>query len=378
MPMSIQSRMRSPTEMVFPDVALEQPARFEPADGAVLVMDPLQNPAAWDALVAADANASFFHTSAWARVLHETYGHAPVYFFRRNAGQASQVLPVMEVNSPWTGRRGVSLPFTDECPLLGVSAREDSGELYEKVAEYGRARGWKYLETRGGRAASRVATPSVAYFGHQLDLVRSESDLFAALDGSVRRGIRKAEGAGLKVELGNGLGAMRAFYRLHCRTRRRHGVPPQPFRFFENIARDVLAERHGCVFTVSCQNRVVAAAVFFRYGRRAIYKFGASDPAFQALRPNNLLMWEAIKWHARLGLASLHLGRTSLFADGLRRFKLGFGAREERIEYCRYDFASASFVTGRDRSESWLNSVFRCLPLPVLRLAGHMLYPHLS
>ena len=31
-----------------------------------------------------------------------------------------------------------------------------------------------------------------------------------------------------------------------------------------------------------------------------------------------------------------------------------------------------------DRAESWMNNVFRCLPLPLLRLAGNLLYPHLS
>jgi hypothetical protein len=118
--------------------------------------------------------------------------------------------------------------------------------------------------------------------------------------------------------------------------------------------------------------------VFFHFGKQALFKFGASDLAFQALRPNNLLMWEAIKWHARGGLAVMDFGRTSLAAEGLRRFKLGFGAREDRVAYCRYHFARKSFVTTQDRAESRLGSVFRHLPLPALRFLGKVLYPHMS
>jgi len=49
------------------------------------------------------------------RVLRETYGHVPLYAARFAGGQLEGLLPLMEVSSPFTGRRGVSLPFTDFC-----------------------------------------------------------------------------------------------------------------------------------------------------------------------------------------------------------------------------------------------------------------------
>jgi hypothetical protein len=62
----------------------------------------------------------------------------------------------------------------------------------------------------------------------------------------------------------------------------------------------------------------------------------------------------------------------------LRRYKLGFGAREERIEDCRYDFRRRAFVAEGKPAREMSSCVFRCLPLSVLRLAGRMVYPHLS
>jgi hypothetical protein len=304
-----------------------------------------------------------------------------MYFCRLTGGRLEALLPVMEVSSPWTGRRGVSLPFTDLCPplqsLTSLSSPDDEG-LFTQALEHGRSRAWKYLECRGGAAPARQATPSLAFYGHTIKLEADTPALFARLGDSVRRGIRKSEAAGLSVKFGNDLDSVRMYFDLHCQTRRRHGLPPQPFRFFENIGRHVIQPGHGWVVSVERDGRTLASAIFFHFARQALYKFGASDYAFQHLRPNSLLMWEAIKWYATHGCASLHLGRTSLAHEGLRRFKLGFGAHEERLHYWRYDYSRTTFVTAVDRVAGWFTPVFRALPDPLLRLAGATLYPHLA
>ncbi len=362
---------RTNSALPAPLAALTPPAAAEPA----LVINPLLHPA-WDSQLAGQRDSSFFHTTAWAHVLHDTYGHRPFYLCSFATGQL-ELLPLMEVSSRWIGRRGVSLPFTDFCPPLKALGY-DHRAIYLRAIALGRERHWHYLECRSSDYEFLGAAPSLVFFGHELDLERRPDDLFQGLEGAVRRGIRKAENAGLQVDFSDSLEAVRTFYALHCRTRRRHGLPPQPFAFFENIAWHVLRRGHGFVATARLGAWPLAAAIFFHYGRQAIYKSGASDYAFQHLRPNNLVMWEAIKRCAHNGCTRLHLGRTSLAHEGLRRFKLGFGAHEERIAYYKYDFRQGAFVTDVDRTAGWFNLVFRCLPAPLLRLAGRMLYPHLS
>ena len=155
-------------------------------------------------------------------------------------------------------------------------------------------------------------------------------------------------------------------------------MPPQPWRFFESIARHLLGSGKGIVATVRADKQAVASAVLLHHGRQAIYKFGASSDLHRHLRPNNLLMWELIQWCALRGFARLHLGRTSLGNEGLRRFKLSLGAQEEKLEYFKYDFGSKTFVSDVDRSQTWMNPIFRRMPLPLLRLAGRILYPQLA
>ena len=113
---------------------------------SVVAVDPLRFPG-WDSLLVRTGESSFFQGTAWATVLHETYGHRPVYFCRFNNGSLEELLPTMEVSNIWTGRRGVSLPFTDFCPALvrpGFSPRE----LYEVALAHGRRQRWRYLECR--------------------------------------------------------------------------------------------------------------------------------------------------------------------------------------------------------------------------------------
>ena len=98
-------------------------------------------------------------------------------------------------------------------------------------------------------------------------------------------------------------------------------------------------------------------------GNRAIYKFGASDERFQHLRPNNLVLWEAIALLAREGFEDLHLGRTSLGNEGLRRFKLSWGTTEETIRYFRFGQKMNESEMTRDRVSGFHNGFFKALPL---------------
>jgi hypothetical protein len=290
----------------------------------------------------------------------------------------------MEVRSLLTGRRGVGLPFTDECsPLEGgtFSAPPSSFILApaSPLLDLARKRGWCFVEFRGGSPPEPGATPSLRFFGHRLRFAgRSPEVLLQDCESSVRRATRKAQQSGLRVELSQTLDAVHDFYALHVQTRRKHGVPPQPFSFFRNIHEEIVAKGQGFVAIARLESQAVAASVFFHLGKRAIYKFGASDERQQHLRANNLVMWEAISWFARQGFESLHFGRTSLSNDGLRRFKLGWGTEEETLSYYRFDLRRHHWLTGTDRASGWHNHFFRHLPAWPSRVLGALLYPHLD
>lgn len=329
----------------------------------------------WDNAIARHPGHSFFHSAAWAAVLERTYSFTPAYFTINNGVGIESLLPLMEVDSWLTGRRGIALPFTDDCHPLSSDA-DSFRRLVESAMEFGKARGWRYIEFRGGNGLFAGASPSLSYYSHTLDLLKDEDVMFARLGASARRAVRKALKSGVTVEISQSLEAVKAFHSLQCKTRRLHGLPPQSFGFFRNIHEQVLAQNLGIVVLARHQGHVIAGAVHFHLGRQAIYKYGASDKSFQHLRGNNLVMWEAIKWHARNGSKTLDLGRTSLANDGVRRFKLGWGGEEKTIEYVKYDLCRDRFVSETDESFGWYNWCFQVMPIALSRMVGAALYRH--
>jgi lipid II:glycine glycyltransferase (peptidoglycan interpeptide bridge formation enzyme) len=283
----------------------------------------------------------------------------------------------MEVDSWLTGRRGVALPFTDECEPLCRDA-DSFRRVFAETLEYAKVRAWKYLECRGGKAWFGDAPASTTFLGHRLDLRAGEKALFAGIESAGRRAVRKAEQSGLSVEFSQSLEAVREFHGLLCITRKRHGVPPQPFVFFANIQRHILAQNHGWVVLARHGGVAVAGAVFFHSGTTALYKFGASDEKHQHLRGNNLVMWTAIKRYAQQGFEAMSFGRTALENVGLRRFKLNWGTQEYPIDYVQFDLRAHRFVSGRDDYSGRYTRVFRFLPIPVARLIGAALYRHVA
>ena len=168
------------------------------------------------------------------------------------------------------------------------------------------------------------------------------------------------------------------FYRLHARTRRRHGLPPQPLSFFLNIHDEILKAGFGFVVMATKGTHPVAAAVFFHFGKNAVYKFCASDERYQQVRGNNLVLWEGIRFLTENGAETLHLGRTGRENIGLRRFKLTWGTEEETIEYLKFSLAGGSCVSGSHSASGLCRLVFGSLPLVVNRFAGTIIYPHLD
>jgi len=340
----------------------------------------LVNPLAensWEKTITMHRDASIFHSTAWARVLVDTYGHRPCYAKISLNGKLQALVPIMEVKSVLTGARGVCLPFSDYCAPLLFSCF--AGELLsQKLQQIARDRRWSYFEVRSHSTIPAAAAASESYYGHFLDLKIGRDALISNFSSSAQRAVRKAERSGLSVRIQSDEDAMATFYKLHLRTRRRHGVPPQPQLFFVNIQRHLLSAGHGFIVIVENQKRPLAAAIFFKFGRRAIYKFGASDERLQELRANNLAMSEGIKNLADAGAEILHFGRTEKENEGLRRFKLLWGTTEEEIRYGRFEMKSASWKAAHPASAGLHKHVFRALPASLNRLAGAMIYPHLD
>jgi len=345
-------------------------------DNAITMLNPIED-SRWNERVLASKNSSIFHSSNWAHVLSEAYHYTPLCFSIIRDKTLPAAIPIMEINSIITGKRGVSLPFTDYCdPIVpDVSVFES---LLGQIIEHGRSAGWKSIELRTESVLPPMYSPSSNYYGHLLDIVRSEEELFLQLRDSTRRNIKKALKEGVEVVFSNTLDAVKEFYRLNCITRRDHGLPPQPYLFFKKVHEHVLAKDLGHIALASYKGRNIAGAIYFHFNNRAVYKYGASDKRFLDTRANNLVMWEAIRRYRNQGYANFSFGRTEPENEGLLQFKQGWGAKEYLIYYYKYDLGQNAFIKDDLKLKGVHNLIFKRMPLPLLKLAGSMLYRHMG
>ncbi len=340
------------------------------------VINPIEY-SCWNELILSNSNCSFFHSSNWAKVLSESYKYTPLYFMMLRNDTLSALIPFMEIDSKLTGKRAVALPFTDCCNPLYQDAEQFS-RLMDCSIEYGARHSWKTLKMRTDALFPSSYPPSSIFYGHVLKLSRNEEALFSTFRESTRRNIKKAIKEDVKITISDSMEAIRTFYRLNCITRRDHGIPPQPYRFFEKIHEHIISKGLGIVVLASCGTKSIAGAIYFHFGNTAIFKYGASDKHHQHLRANNYIMYEAIKWYCRGGYHSLHFGRTEPENTGLRQFKIGWGTSEFAINYYTYSIERRAFVPDTLNLTSYYNSLVRKIPLSLNKLAGSLLYRHVG
>jgi hypothetical protein len=340
------------------------------------LLDSLDAPE-WDQVVALHPEANCFHTTAWAKVLHQTYKHQPFYLQFSDKGTLAAVIPLMEIRSRFTGCHGVCLPFSDICEPL-IFDPDVAESVRDQLVSFAQQRGWSHLEIRGGKSFPLASAAGGRFYGHTLNLSSDSTQMFGRFAGSVRRAIRKAERSAVNAIAVTDRQAISDFYELHVLTRHRHGLPPQPVSFFSNIYEHMIKPGHGFTVLARRGSRTITAAIFFRFGKNALYKFGASDERFQEFRANNLVMWRGIQRLVDDGAKKLHFGRTDCEDNGLRRFKLSWDTEEQAIEYFRVDPSGQQLSASVRADSGFRKKIFGALPLMFNRLAGSLVYPQLD
>src|SRR5712691_4915854 len=113
----------------------------------VYQIDPLRDPR-WAQFAERHPRASVFHTPGWLMALRRTYGYEPVVYTTTPPGtELTNGVILCRVYSRITGRRLVSVPFSDHCEPL-VDRPEDLECLVHSLKRDRPKEGWKYVEIR--------------------------------------------------------------------------------------------------------------------------------------------------------------------------------------------------------------------------------------
>jgi len=313
-------------------------------------LDPLHDPR-WPALLSRHPDASVFHTPGWLQALYRTYGYRPVVLTTSPPdSELANGLVFCHVTSWLTGRRLVSLPFSDHCEPL-VSRAEDLTPLLAGIAAKAAEEGCRYIEVRP--ASAPIATRSEwrashDFYLHRLDLRPGAGAVFSGLHRDcIRRKIRRARTEGIAITEGTDGRSLSAFYDLVLQTRRRHGLPPQSLTWFDNLLACLGESARMRIAWKGTQP--IAGILTLQYGKSIYYKYGASVARFHKLGSIPYLFWNTIQDGIAHGFEVLDMGRSDCDNAGLVTFKERWRAVRTTMTY----FRTATDVRQRIYTSSW-------------------------
>lgn len=283
---------------------------------------------AWDRFVRCHPMGSPFHLTLWRDCIQQTFGYEPRYLMAEEEGEVRGVLPLFLVWTPLAGKILLSTPFAVYGGML--AAGEDAmAALRARLEEMAAAERVQYAELRNAWPGQCSGYhPLRRYVTFTQELKGAEDELLQTIPRKTRAAIRKSLQCGLTSRRTRDLGA---FCRLYLANLRRLGTPAFPKSHFRR-----LLERYGeeaFILEVLSEDRPVAAVFTFTFRDQILPYYGASDPRFHALQPNNFMYWDLMRSGLRGGARLFDFGRSKIESSGSFDFKSHWGMTMRELPY---------------------------------------------
>lgn len=291
----------------------------------------------WDQVVSRSEYATFFHTSAWAQIIVETYPHFHIATkgFMLDDGRVAIV------------------------PMVGTIERNRYFKWYESMfpGGYGGAVAERSLTQRETNTIFRqLASAATAYihvmgnpytdhnlplsysrstqYTHVLSLAEGFDAILSNYSSEKRRSIKKAAKMEVEVSVAETEQEFRSYYEVYEDTLRRWGdttLMRYPYSLFEQIYR----HRSDAIrlWVAKVKGEIVSGDVFFYHNQHVVYWHGATRESYFSHHPAPLLMTDIIKDACQRGFRYCDLGPSGGL-KGVENYKEGFGAQKKL--FCSY------------------------------------------
>jgi CelD/BcsL family acetyltransferase involved in cellulose biosynthesis len=296
-------------------------------------IDPITDPL-WLRLVERQES-SVFHSPDWLRVLQDTYGlQVHAYVLVDGADEPCAGIPFCRIVD-LHGKRLSSLPFSDYCDPVVHNVHQWQ-LLVDKLLAERCPVFLRCLHNDIPLSDTRFIVTKQAMW-HVTDLRFDVDNLWNQIHPSARRATKKAERDGVVVKVAESEDTLRAFFEMYLRLRKqKYGLIAQPYVFFQNIWRQFVEKEKGKLLVAYYDGELIGGIFFLQWKDSFCYKFNASVPAYLSHRPNNLLLWEGVKYARAAGFQYLDFGLSDLDQDGLLRYKRQFATAEKTISFLQY------------------------------------------
>ena len=272
---------------------------------------------------------NLFYAAPWLRVLANTYG----YQFHTAVDRSTDQFIIFTVVEHFVGRKVISLPFSDYTEIHSEAGARLLSAIQKQYPTLP-----VVLKTTLTDAAALGQPIRNAYY-HRID-TQEAGQAQQRRSSSFKRGVKKAQRAGVKAVLKQDETALKAFYAMYHQLRiHKFNSIPQPYAFFLEIFKVFIAHDQGFILQAEHQEQVIASIVVLQHQDILYYKFGCSLEASLDMRPNNLIFDTLIGYAQQHQFKAIDLGLSGAGAsyEGLVRFKESMGGVRKDITYFRSD-----------------------------------------
>ncbi len=309
--------------------------------------------------------ASPYHDPFWWDLLSRSFGYTSVVVVQSRDGHVRGVAPACVVNPLVGPRRLVSLPFSHDVPPLCAEGGSVEA-LLRGLRLAAPALRCASVELRAEAAVAESFELQPALLQTRVKLTGDDASQLSAMKESTRQQtVQGLRFAGLDVATAKSIDEVRLSFHLVSETRRRKGSLTYPLSLFEGLLPLIEAGR-ALIEVARLHGRPIATTVTIVRNRTAIYLYGGShgDEASLRARPNNVLLFRALRFAREAGASVLDLGTSLPAQTGLVRFKEGLGGLTTPLAYLAWPRA-----VSRPEQDGFLarvaGTILTRLPLPV-------------
>ena len=317
--------------------------------------------------------------------MEKTFSQLKSFYFITEDSDAiiRGAIPFFWVNSWITGSRFVSLPFSLYCDPLVESQEVFRSLIHYIVEKQGQIdAGFIVIRTRfaGHFFMNTNFKQFIGYKNHTLSLDPSLVTIERSFHRScVRQRINRAEQSNITISKACSESDVKCFYGLYCMSRKKIGLPPQPYRFFRNMWKILYPRDMLEILITKYKDQPVSSLLLLKYKQRAHAECMGTNDKFFDFSPNILLFWKAIQMVKAEGYRFFDFGGSAIHNLNLIAFKRRWGTVEEDISH--YYFPSIKGLSSEVEESSKYKLLTRLspkLPNRIFKWTGQVLYRHLG
>lgn len=288
----------------------------------------------WREFVCGIPEGNIFQTPEMAEVYEDTRGYEPIAIF---ALEDDEVRGLALASLIWNGRWPLKA-FSSRCivqggplctrlsyasPLLdGLDGLVSRRSLYTEVRNL-----WEMPSQVPAYEASGYTF--VPHLNYHLDLSQGEEAIWSGMSKGRRRGITKAEKAGLEFSELQNRSQLPMFYEMLEETYSEVGIPLADKSLFLAAYRHLRPLQEVKFFLCHHQGEPIACRALLIF-RKTIYDWYAGFlRTHRTKRPNDFLVWNILKWGVKNEYEDFDFGGAGSPKEeyGPREFKRSFGGK---------------------------------------------------